>query len=212
MSVARHSFDWYPTPAPFTRFLQRSMREVGYPIEGHLFAPCVGDGAILRAWDMGPRDLWTTNDLDPRWAAGSHGDATDPGIWPYVDWTVDNPPFGCFLPIVFNALRFSRVGVAMHLRISVNERLKDDDERIRLLKQFPPNGQLFLPRWAYQRSKKSGDWSTDSVISAWFIWLQGEPQFQFMRWPDDQLMAEIDKAYVTKYRDLVDRLSGFRLG
>ncbi len=208
--MSRHDFDWYPTPSPFTRFLQRTMKSVGHPIQGRMFAPCVGDGAIIRAWHPGPSDLWRTNDLDTRWPAGTHGDATDPSIWQFVDWTVDNPPFEAFLPIVLNALRFSTVGVAMHLRISVNERLKEDEDRIRLLKQFPPTGQIFLPRWAYRRSKKSGDWSTDSVISAWFVWLQGEPDFQFMRWPDDQLMAEIDKDYVQHYRDLVDRLTGFQ--
>lgn len=38
--------------------------------------------------------------------------------------------------------------------------------------EHTPTGILWLPRFAYQRSKKTGKWTTDSVCACWVVWLK----------------------------------------
>ena len=193
--------EFYPTPAPFTHWLQASMAQQGYPITGDLFAPCVGDGAIVRAI----AGNWTTNDLDRRWAADTHCDATSVDAWDRpVDWTVDNPPFQPAIEIIRKALRFSRVGVAMHLRASIHEVLKTGTRRT-WMREHAPNGILWLPRFAYQRSRTTGLWTTDSVTACWVIWLKDPDADQFIDYAPEYVLDQLDR-FTPEYRQRMDAL------
>jgi hypothetical protein len=207
------SLEFYETPAAFTRCLFREMRAIE-PICGVVCEPCVGSGAILRAavtldgeirqpWAV---DRWVTNDLDSRWTADGHGDARD--FDPYgVDWTVSNPPFTPAIEIIERALQYSRVGVAMHLRASIHEVLKTGVRRTWMASHLP-NGILWLPRFAYQRSKTTGKWTTDSVCACWVIWLKAaakDPARQFIRYAPEWVIDELD-AETLAYRQRMDRL------
>ena len=75
------NFEYYATPSPFTSWLFTEMAHRGMPIVGRIFEPCVGDGAIIRAAALRPQEFgvtntWLTNDLDERWPADLHFDAS----------------------------------------------------------------------------------------------------------------------------------------
>jgi hypothetical protein len=163
-------FEFYETPEPFTRWLNTYTDERVAPIAGRICEPCVGNGAITRA--VGAH--WWTNDLDPRWPADAHVDAAQDTLWKAhaFDWTVTNPPFSLAIPILTHALAFSRVGVAMYLRLSIHEPLKTGERRT-FFGDHPPTAVLMLPRFAHQRSRTKGIWSTDSMTSCWCVWVRG---------------------------------------
>jgi hypothetical protein len=214
-------YEFYETPAPFTRWLFTEMARRGSPIVGRLVEPCVGDGAILKAaalrpLEFGVTNTWLTNDLDPRWPAEYHRDATEEGLWTMarahhglLDWAVSNPPFTPALAIIEQAIAHARVGVAMHLRASIHEVLKTGTRRT-WMTRFPPTGLLWLPRFAYQRSKTTGKWTTDSVCACWVVWLKDPAAPQFIRYAPESVIDELD-AYTPQYRARMDRLMATRL-
>lgn len=149
-------FEFYETPRTFTRYLFHELTRRGIqPLPGQrVFEPCVGSDAIIAGAAEGSITpvTWVTNDLDPRWPATHHVDATDVSLWAVasvegVDWTVSNPPFSKALEIIEHALRYSRIGVAMHLRASIHEVLKTGPRRT-WMRDHLPTGCLWLPRFA----------------------------------------------------------------
>lgn len=209
-----YDFEFYETPQAFTRYLFRAMLKIE-PICGVVCEPCVGSGAIPRAVETLKEEIpqpwfvdrWVSNDLDTRWPADAHVDARTwiPGR--RVDWTVSNPPFTPAVEIVNQAIEQSRVGVAMHLRASIHEVLKTGIRRTWLNYRLP-NGILWLPRFAYQRSKTTGKWTTDSVCACWVIWLKDDPR-QFIRYAPEYVIDELD-AETPAYRQRMDRLMADR--
>lgn len=203
-------FEWYPTPRAFTQWLFREVH-----VEGRIFEPCVGDRAIpadaIGQWrpeaPIGVRRDWITNDLDSRWKADYHFDASRP--WPMekagayvsspsystelveIDWVVTNPPFTLAIEILEQALKYATVGVAMHLRASIHEVLKTGIRRT-WMRQHTPTGVLWLPRFAYQRSPTTGKWTTDSVCACWVIWLKDPVERQFMRYAPEWVIDQLD--------------------
>lgn len=214
-------YEFYETPRAFSHYLFRYMRDNDPRIEGTLLEPCVGSGAIVEAhsrysrqwhpseWQQPVREPWITNDLDEKWPAHSHVDARQFSL-PHreIDWTVSNPPFTPAIEIIENALRFSRVGVAMHLRASIHEVLKTGVRRT-WMATHPPTGILWLPRFAYQRSKTTGKWTTDSVGACWVIWLKPtlDPQPQFIDYAPEWVIDALD-AETPAYRKRMDLLMG----
>lgn len=197
-------YEFYQTPRAFTRFLLDAMMD-RVPIVGRVYEPCVGNGAIVAE---APNLNWLTNDLDPRWPADSHHDATT--WWPdeAIDWTVSNPPFTPALDIIERALANSRVGVAMHLRASIHEVLKTGRRRT-WMANSQPTGILWLPRFAYQRSKKTGEWATDNVCACWVIWLTDPTAPQFIDYAPESVIDALD-AETPGYRRRMDRLMAER--
>ena len=206
----RPDFEFYETPVAFTKWL---VREVD--IQGRVLEPCVGDGAIPRAADPPEVETgrqWISNDLDPRWRANFHLDAArQAALWATVgniDWTVSNPPFTSAIEIIEWALATSNVGVAMHLRASIHEVLKTGRRRT-WMARHQPTGILWLPRCAYQRSKTTREWTTDSMCACWVIWLSDPAAPQFIRyapeWVIDRLAQETP-AYRARMDDLMARL------
>lgn len=193
--MTAQELEFYETPAPFVRYL---FSEV--PIHGRVFECCAGDGAIVDAQRAGrsAQDAddcsWITNDIDPRWTSGMNGDATKIETWDAVgpvDWTVSNPPFTPAIEIITLALEHSRVGVAMHLRASIHEMLKTGVRRT-WMARHTPTGILWLPRFAYQRSKTTGKWTTDSVCACWVIWLRDQAAPQFIRYAPEWVVNQLD--------------------
>lgn len=220
-------FEFYETPRTFTRYLFRELHALGHPIAGIVFEPCVGSGAIVRAVEemrgTGLREPWTvdhwlTNDLDSRWPADWHFDATGSEPWQRArrfyppdrgfDWTVTNPPFTPVIDIITAALEYSRVGVAMHLRASIHEVLKTGIRRT-FLAQHTPTGILWLPRFAYQRSKTTGLWTTDSVCACWVVWLKDPNARQFIRYAPEWVIDELTQE-TPAYRTRMDALMAER--
>lgn len=226
-------YEFYETPDPFTRWLfQEVAVQSGRPIVGQIFEPCVGDGALIRAAQSLPAGQdrqWITNDLDPRWSADYHEDAASPALWQRqgiqaiggIDWTVTNPPFTPAIDIINLALQHSRVGVAMHLRASIHEVLKNTDRtktgklrknpgvRRTWMAEHTPTGILWLPRFAYQRSKSTGKWATDSVCACWVVWLKDPQAPQFIRYAPESVLDELD-AFTPEYRKRMDAIMAAR--
>ncbi len=196
-------FEFYETPKAFTRWLFDEVK-----IFGQVLEPCVGSAAIVDAAIESPTVpymQWHTNDLDKRWPADWHGDAAKADVGgTSFDWTVSNPPFSPAIEIITAALRYSRVGVAMHLRASIHEVLKTGVRRT-WMAQHPPTGILWLPRFAYQRSKKTGKWTTDSVGACWCVWLKDPNAAQFIRYAPESVIDALD-AETPSYRERMDML------
>lgn len=229
-------FEFYETPETFTKYLFTEMHALGHSIAGRVFEPCVGSGAILRgAAAANVRKpfavyQWITNDLDSRWESHTHFDATREREWSALfshslnaapDWTVSNPPFSPAIEIIDRALTYSQVGVAMHLRASIHEILREDERVLRSGRLRPasvrrtwmanhtPTGILWLPRFGYQRSKTTGKWSTDSVCACWVIWLKDPAAPQFIRYAPEWVLRELD-AETPHYRQRMDALMAER--
>lgn len=206
-----NKFEFYETPAAFTRWLFRVMAGI-QPISGRVFEPCVGDGAIIRASDLhqmefGVPTRWVTNDLDAHWTADQHQDARYAKLYRdigTVDWIVSNPPFTPAIQIISCALDAARVGVAMHLRASIHEVLKTGVRRS-WFAEHQPSGILWLPRFAYQRSRKTNKWTTDSVCACWVVWLKDREATQFIRYAPESVIDEL-ATETPAYRTRMDAL------
>ncbi len=200
-------FEFYETPAAFTQWLFDVV-----PIHGRVFEPCCGNRAISAHPVARSGRTWFENDLDPRWAADVHKDARDPTLWQAheFDWTVSNPPFTPAIEIITQAIEHSRVGVAMHLRASIHEVLKTGVRRT-WMAQHPPTEILWLPRFAYQRSQKTGKWTTDSVCACWCVWLRDPDAPQRIRYAPESVIDALD-AETPAYRKRMDSLMAFYQG
>lgn len=197
--------EFYETPYAMTRWL---FEEVG--ISGLCYDPCAGTGAIPKIESVDR--WWVTNDIDRRFESlTSYQDATTAAAWPpngaggLIEWTVTNPPFSLAPQILEYALRHSRIGVAMHLRLSFHEPTIDRRE---LLYACPPSGILILPRFAYMRSPKTGEWSTDSVTSCWTVWIKDHPHrpaMQRIMYMPEPFIAQL-RAETDAYRTRIDEV------
>lgn len=196
--MADNRFEFYETTQAYAKYLFRTVR-----IEGRLFEPCVGTGAIVRA--HGDPSAWRTNDLDPRHVADTQLDAADPACWAAagpIDWTVSNTHFSGAFEVAELALQHSRVGVALHLRASVHEVLKTGPRRT-FMRRYRPTGILWLPRFAYQRSPTTGKWATDSVCPCWVVWVKDPAVPQFIDYAPEWVLAALE-AETAAYRARID--------
>lgn len=209
-----HDYEFFETSEAFTRYLMHVLRRRAFGgIDGRtVFEPCVGNGAILRAAKqvshLGCAKRWITNDLDPRWKAQSHRDATLASTFERVgpiDFTITNTPFTLAVPIAAQAIAYSRVATALYMRASIHEPLKEGVRRT-WFAEHPPSGIAWLPRVAHQRSRSKGIWSTDSMTSAWVIWIKGYSG-QFIEYAPASVLAELE-AETPAYRAQMDALNG----
>lgn len=209
LTLTGNALEFYETPEPLTRFLFSTVA-----IHGRIYECCVGDAAILRAVQDHPGDgprRWVTNDLDDRWRADYHLDATTPAAFDAaevngpIDWTVTNPAFSTWLDVAELAIARSRLGVALYLRASAHEVLKTGRRRS-WFGEHRPTGILWNPRFAHQRSKTSGKWSTDSMTTCWVVWERGIDT-QLIEYASPAIIDELD-AYTPAFRARMDRLMG----
>lgn len=203
---AQYEYEWYPTPRPFIRWLGEHLPSDRNG-EAIYAEPCVGDSVIPTV--LGSAQ-WITNDLDPRWVADTHLDATWQAYWNQLPETVEgiitNPPYSCALPILQWALSLPQTPfIALHVRLSFLEPLKKNATQRRLLQDYPPSKILVLPRFPYQTNAK-GVWSQDTVTSAWMIWNSASAEHHHgvtrMVWPSERLMRDTAKAATARRRGL----------
>lgn len=159
----RNAFDYYPTPA----FMTRSLLHFHPAIAGaSVLEPCAGGGAITTVLQAAGCRV-STNDVDRRHPADEHMDATAAAYWtlvaPPVDWVVTNPPFAVALPILQQAVRHARVGVAFLLRKTF---LEPTDDRGPWLQAHPPSRAIGEPRYSFRGT------GSDSVSCDWYLWLR----------------------------------------
>lgn len=195
---AQYEYEWYPTPRPFIRWLAQHLPDTR---EGQaVYAePCVGDSVIPTV--LGPAQ-WITNDLNPRWAADTHLDATTPKYWNQLPSTVEgiitNPANSIAWSILWWGMSLPQAPfIALHLRLSFLEPLKLNGWQRSMLRDFPPSMILPLPRFPYQRNKK-GEWSQDTVSSCWAVWNPASDAFRMgvtqIIGPSESLMQDTAKA------------------
>lgn len=207
-------YEFYETPNTFVRYLFEQLHYARRAVvAGQCCEPCVGSEAIINAsQEMPGLRQWKTNDLDSRWRADHHEDARYSSLWKNfgeIDWTISNPAFTPAIEIISHAIERSRVGVAMHLRASIHEVLKTGVRRT-WMAAHQPTGILWLPRFAYQRSKSTGKWATDSVCACWVIWLKDPVGVQqFIRYAPESVIDALD-AETPAYRARMDKLMADR--
>lgn len=157
MSATRRQLDQYFTPASATRELLKHVQ-----LSGNVFECCVGDGGIYNALD-GYSVLWS-NDIDTSLKADFHNDVTQNWSFGFdkCDWVVSNPPFNVAPQILPHAYNYSRIGMAMLLRLSYLEPCLDRDQWLR---SHPLTKLIVLPRISF-----TGNGRTDNVTCAWMIW------------------------------------------
>lgn len=99
-------------------------------------------------------------------------DVSKPEVWSTfprgAHWVVSNPPFNQAPLIVPLAWAYAEIGIAMLLRLSFLEPVKN---RGLWLNQCPPTELIVLPRISF-----TGDGKTDSVTCAWMIWRKGQQE------------------------------------
>lgn len=161
----RRKNDFYPTPEWAAEDL---MDEVS--IRGNVLEVCAGDGAIAKVIQ---RFTYTfRNDIEDTMPQLDFVlNAADPRSWMMMvadrsgtrfDWVVTNPPFNQAAQIVPLAYGNAVRGIAMLLRLSYLEPVKD---RGAWLNAHPPTSMIVLPRISF-----TGDGKTDNVTCAWMVW------------------------------------------
>lgn len=176
-----YAYEYYPTPLAYVRWLREFLLDDDYAFSDGLgLAPCVGAGRI----PGGFQDLdWITNDLDPAWEADCHGDAAEAEMWEVwmqmahtrgrsrYDLIAENPAYSAAFPILWHAIHAEAAAlIALHVRLSFFEATKSVPEKVAFLAAHQPKYLLHLPRYPYQKSRLTGDYSQDTVPSCWAIW------------------------------------------
>lgn len=173
--MPRRPLDFYETPPHYIAAL---LGEVN--VFGHVYEPCVGEGAIsdaLRSLSVVKRVI--TNDIDPERKADYHADARLPEGWASerLDWAITNPPFSDELAILEQAIEHVP-NVAFLARLSF---LEPTEDREYFLEQHPPNQVIVLPRYSF-RPNDEGKRQTDSVTCAWLVWFQDNAPRRLSAW------------------------------
>lgn len=180
-STDSYAYEYYPTPRAYVRWLSTFLIGEGYNFyAGVALAPCVGEGHIPEAF---PEAWWVTNDLDPAWDARTHGDAAEAEMWEVwmgmankegrtrYDLIAENPAYSAAFPILWHAIHAQAATViALHVRLSFFEATKRVPEKVAFLAEHAPSYLLHLPRYPYQKSRRTGDYSQDTMPSCWAIW------------------------------------------
>jgi len=188
--------DFYRTPAWMTQAL---LARCSFNMCEGVVEPCAGDGAIVNQLPQNVDAL--TNDivarhpflpeflLDARAVKSWHAfkEATS-----RIDVVVTNPPFNEAYEIVVQAVDHARVAVAMLLRLSW---LEPTEERGPWLLANPPEALIVLPRHDFR-----GNGATDSVTSAWMVWMT-RARNQFCD-PGIQIVTKAERdRLIAKYGD-----------
>jgi hypothetical protein len=165
MSSDRIANDYYPTPANLVTPLLDRLQ-----LKGKILEPCAGDGAIARLIPGCLSNELYPKDFTPDWQL----DASRPESWlefGAINWTITNPPYDAklLLKIITLALKHSRVGVAMLLRLSFLEPCQKVANRRELLIQYADCMTDLIavnPRPKFRPDIKG----TDNSTVAWFVW------------------------------------------
>jgi hypothetical protein len=160
----------YPTPPWATRALCEVLKHRGFDLSFQsVREPAAGQGHMARP-------------LGEYFKRGLCSDAYDYGAeFPIVDylaagdiertdWTITNPPFRLAQPFIEQALKHSRVGVAMLTRVAFLEGVKRHAE---LFEPTPPSLVLqFSERVPMVRGRYDPKASTATAY-CWLVWMNG---------------------------------------
>jgi hypothetical protein len=152
MTLTRKARDFYPTESKLTL----GMLEFCAPaISGHIKEPCNGQGHISNVLiDKMIGDKIETSDIERN--------AMFAPNWNECDWTITNPPFSSALPILKQALKFSRQGVIFLTRLSF---LEPTYQRSLFWIEHRPDLVIVNPRSSF-----TNDGKTDSVTTCWICY------------------------------------------
>ncbi len=155
----RNAYDYYPTPAEFTRSLLHFHPAIAGAI---VLEPCAGAGAITRVLLEHGCGV-SENDIDPRHSRPMVMDATEAAFWRSIrtEWVVTNPPFNVAFQILQHAIKHADKGVALLLRKTF---LEPTEERGPWLAANPPTRIIGMPRYSFRGT------GSDSVSCDWMIW------------------------------------------
>jgi hypothetical protein len=195
----RNPKEFFETPPGFTRALLRGLHPLD--LAGKTIFECaVGQQAISRViaqwYRTGPgrhllSPVFITNDIDPKWMADFHLDATKREVWERalekaggrIDYTITNPPFSAGFVMLPHALEFSSEGVCFHLRCTSLEPTKGRDAFWQETGGLHIPDQLnYLPRYGFTLNDK-GKRSSDSATTAWHTWLRGDTRNEMRHHP-----------------------------
>ncbi|UXU75532.1 hypothetical protein [Paracoccus sp. SMMA_5] len=165
----RGSVDDFPTPPWAVRALTEWL--VGSGVEpGGLCCrePAAGRGHMARALaeafsDVHQIDIhdYGTGNLD------TVADYLDEPFWPFVDWTITNPPFRLAEQFIHHALSTSEAGVAMLVRTQF---LEGVGRHGRLFSRHPPTAVLqFAERVPMVRGRLDPQ-ATTATSYCWLVW------------------------------------------
>jgi hypothetical protein len=95
-----------------------------------------------------------------------------------ADWVITNPPFCNYFPILRNAYKHAKIGLAFLLRVTADEMVvsKEEAERANWWADHPESLIIKMPRFCFTRSTK-GNWSTDSAYLQWHVWRKDGHQY-----------------------------------
>lgn len=170
--TARQPHDFYETPPHYLSALEAILKLQDCRVQGTLFEPCVGNGAIarwIRRIGIIGSDL-VTNDIDPARKARYHYDARSISVWHEAcpDWTITNPPFKHINRILDLGIRTSTNFITL-ARLSV---LEPTDERVKLYRRFgKPQMMIVLPRYQFSKPSK------DTMTCCWVGWGPSVPNY-----------------------------------
>ncbi len=197
-------YSWFPTPDPLTDFLCREVERYSDLSQQLIYEPCAGAGDISSVLERryGRRPIEA--DLDPRWGL-TVCDATVPYIEQAPDWVITNPAFDVAFGVIEQALAAATRGVAIYHRCTLMEPLKTEGYGRSFFREHVPTMTLWCPRWAHQRSEKTGKWATDNATCVWSVWLQDYrgPHIGNI-WPPDSLFPAL-KAFTKQHQNHVDK-------
>ena len=142
--------DFYPTESKLTLGM---LDFCASAISGTIVEPCNGAGHISnvlieRGYTVQASDI--------------ERNACSPLNWSECDWTITNPPFNEALPILRNALQFSKKGVIFLTRLSF---LEPTYERSKFWTHNIPSLVIVNPRTSFTQDRK-----TDSVTTCWICY------------------------------------------
>lgn len=141
-------------------------------IKGIVWEPCAGDGSLIaQLIHRCPELDILTFDIDPACSPMALADMTDPASWDrsvkmfgQPDWVVTNPPFVSAFPILQQAVRIAKVGVAFLARVTFTEPVR---ARGPWFKAHPHDQRIVLERYSY-----TGDGRSDACSTEWLIFVK----------------------------------------
>lgn|SRR3990172_10307145 len=132
-------------------------------IEGSIFEPCCGNGAISNQLETSYSTV-ETNDIDPEIKSDYKFDASKEWCWSSKiwDWIITNPPDTYAAKILKYSYHHTRHGIAFNLPINFLEPCEDRKDFLFL---FPISHLIVMPRMSYLENNRK-----DRKTRAWFVW------------------------------------------
>lgn len=189
----RKENDFYPTtdapllvPPLINELKKRVLFLDEFHFNANILEPCMGNKDLSLAIERhtGLKVIGTDINMEDKPDYLDTTDATTNTYWRQIsenndiDFTITNPPFNLAHAILPRAFDYSKVGVAMILRLSFLEPARN---RSTWLDDYSQNLRLimpFNPRPKFRKGEINPDtgrlYGTDSVTTAWMVWIKDQ--------------------------------------